>query len=178
MTTQLLRLLLFLALPIIPAIAQQYPDDVVAKVDAKYQTEASIPPFLAKRFAASGLSANYSIALDAINPFYLEGDFDGDGLPDFVTTLKPKKADARPENVVFLANGTERWLSQDTHRVYPGPSWYVVFRSEKISQSPFVDEEQKVPKLRGDAIMMVTPESSTALIFWNGKRFDIYWQAD
>jgi hypothetical protein len=160
------------------AVAQQDTEEVVSKSDPERHAEASIPPFLAKRFATSGLSANYSIALDAINPFYLEGDFDGDGRPDFVTTLKPNKADAGPENVVFLGDGTVRWLSQDTGKDYPGPSWYVVFRNEKITQSPFEDEGRKVPKLRGDAIMMVTPESSSALIFWSGKRFDIYWQSD
>lgn len=177
MQMQVLRTLLFLVLPMTTAVSHDA-EDVVSKADKEHQAEASIPPFLAKRLASSGLTTNYSITLDAINPFYLEGDFDGDGRPDFVTTLKAKKADARPENVVFLADGTVRWLSKDTGRGYPGPSWYVVFRSERITRSPFEDEGRKVPRLRGDAIMMVTPESSTALIFWNGKRFDIYWQAD
>ncbi len=138
---------------------------------------ASIPPLLAKRFAASGLNATYSIGFDT-NPFYLQGDFDGDGRPDYVVRLKSKKVDAEIQDVVFLASGMARWISKDTGRDYPGPAWYVVFKRETVFKSPFEKENEKLPKLLGDGIMMVKPESSSALVFWNGTRFQIYWQGD
>ncbi len=40
------------------------------------------------------------------------------------------------------------------------------------------DGEAKPAKLKGDTIMMVRPESSSALVFWKGKRFELSWQRD
>ena len=108
----------------------------------------------------------------------MQGDFDGDGRPDYVVRLKSKKVDAEIQDVVFLASGVTRWISKDTGRDYPGPAWYVVFKHETVLKSPFEKENKKVPKLLGDGIMMVKPESSSALVFWNGTRFQIYWQGD
>jgi hypothetical protein len=168
---------MLLLLPIASALAQQGAEDVAAKLTKARETEASIPPLLAKRFLASGLTADYSIAMD-INPFYLQGDFDGDGRPDFITMLTLRKSKITSKHVVLFGNGAVRWLSQDIGEAYPGPAWYVVFRMEKIARSPFEDVRRKAPVLRGDAIMTITPESSSALIFWTGKRFAIYWQSD
>jgi hypothetical protein len=39
-------------------------------------------------------------------------------------------------------------------------------------------EGGKPPKLKGDAIMVEKAESSSALLYWNGKAFATYWQGD
>lgn len=39
----------------------------------------------------SGLCANYLISFDTINPFYLQGDFDGDGRPDYIVSVTQRK---------------------------------------------------------------------------------------
>jgi hypothetical protein len=171
---------MILVLSFASVLGQQVPQVANAspKTEREYGSWASMPPLLAKRFALSGLDAAYTIGFDSINPFYLQGDFDGDGRPDYVLRLKSKKVDTEIQDVVFLASGVTRWISKDTGRDYPGAAWYVVFKHQTVFKSPFENENKKVPKLIGDGIMMVKPESSSALVFWNGARFQIYWQGD
>jgi len=61
---------------------------------------------------------------------------------------------------------------------YPGPAWYVVSKQEKISPGAMDEPGAKPPKPKGDSIMMAAPESSSALVFWDGKQFQIFWQGD
>jgi hypothetical protein len=119
----------------------------IPKSAREHDAWGSLPPLLAKRTIASGLSTNYSIDFGMINPFYLQGDFDGDGRPDYVTRLKPKKTDSEGQDIMLLASGAARWLSKDIGRDYPRPSWYVVLKHEKIPTSPFENKSKKPPKL-------------------------------
>ena len=141
---------------------------------------ASLPYSFVERFRKSELHANYVVGYAAVNPFYLTGDFDGDGQMDYILRLVSKKDKDKEEDAVFFAKGAARLLSKDITETYPGPAWYVVSKKEKIGPGLDLDEAKgtKPPKLKGDAIMMVTPESSSALIFWNGKRFELSWQGD
>ena len=47
-----------------------------------------------------------------------------------------------------------------------------------MRKSRFEDPGKSVPKLKGDAIMMLKEASSSALLYWDGTKFDIYWQSD
>ncbi len=126
------------------------------------------------------MSSLYAIAYEAANPFYLSGDFDGDGLRDYILKLRAKTNKDVEKDAVFFAGGESRLLSNDIKETYPGPAWYVVSESEKSKMLTAAAAEggKKPAKLKGDAILMVRPESSTALVFWNGKRFELAWLGD
>lgn len=139
---------------------------------------SSLPYAFVEKFRKSDLNSDYIIGYQAVNPFYLTGDFDGDGEMDYILRLVSKKNKEKEEDAVFFAKGPPRLLSKDIKETYPGPAWYVVPKKEKISPGAVAEEGTEVPKLKGDAIMMVRPESSSALVFWNGKRFELFWQGD
>jgi len=80
------------------------------------------------------------ISFRAINPFYLQGDFDSDGQPDYALRITAKNPDSEPEDIVLLSSGGVRWLSKDIEGGYPGPSWCIVFKNEEIPKSPFEGE--------------------------------------
>jgi hypothetical protein len=172
--------LIGLLLSISPVIAQQDQDDPIPipKTESAYNAWASCPSILVKRFMDSGVCANYSIGFDAINPFFLQGDFDGDGLADYIVRVVQRKHGPGFEDLALLSSGGVRWLSKDIGHKYPGPSWGVVFKHEKILTSLFENSKTKPPKLLGDAIMMLKPEETSSILFWNGKRFDTYWKGD
>jgi len=161
-------------------IAQQDQDNPIPipKTERAYNAWASCPSILVKRFMDSRLCANYLISFDTINPFYLQGDFDGDGRPDCIVRVVKRKHDSEIEDLAFLSSGGVRWLSKDIGHKYPGPSWRVVFKNESILTSLFENSKTKPPKLLGDAIMMMKPEETSSILYWNGKRFDIYWKGD
>ncbi len=144
-----------------PARAQSEERAPQAEINAL----ASLPYSFLERFRQSELNSLYAIAYEASNPFYLSGDFDGDGEMDYLLKLQAKTNKDVEEDVVFFAKGESRLLSNDIKEEYPGPAWYVVAKKER-------------PDLKGDAIMMVRPESSAALVSWDGKRFQLSWESD
>ena len=169
-----------LLLSLSPVIAQQDQDDPIPipKTERAYNAWASCPSILVKRFMDSGLCANYLIGFDTINPFYLQGDFDGDGRPDYIVRVVHRKHGSGFEDLALLSSGGVRWLSKDIGHKYPGPSWCVVFKNETILTSLFENSKAKPPKLLGDAIMVLKPEETSSILYWNGKRFDTYWKGD
>jgi len=172
--------LIGLLLTLSPVIARQDLGDPIPipKTDRAYNAWASCPPILVKRFMDSGLSASYLIGFDAINPFYLQGDFDGDGHPDYIVRAAQRKSGSGFEGLALLSSGGVRSLSKDIGHKYPGPSWCVVFKNEPILTSLFENSKTKPPKLLGDAIMMMKPEETSSILYWNGKRFDTYWKGN
>ncbi|MBA2434638.1 MAG: hypothetical protein H0V54_06055 [Chthoniobacterales bacterium] len=148
------------------------------KTDPEVLALASLPYSFIQRFIKSELSIDYVIGSQAVNPFYLTGDFDGDGQMDYILRLQSKADKQKEEDAVFFAEGEPRLLSKDIKETYPGPAWYVVSKKEKISLGANDEEGAKPPEPKGDSIMMVRPESSSALVFWNGKSFELFWQGD
>ncbi|AKI99000.1 hypothetical protein ATI61_106379 [Archangium gephyra] len=112
-----------------------------------------------------------------LNPFYLSGDFDGDGRRDYVLWAR---REAWTGFVVVFANGKQTRLEQDERLRFPGTTdyWYVHARHLPVNPSPAEDEAKPVPKLKGDALLFIKSEASSSLVYWNGKRFVSYWQAD
>ena len=77
---------------------------------------------------------------------------------------------------VVRGNGLVSWLARDSLLRYPDPgAWYVHPKTQSVQRGV---SEAKLPVLLGDAIMMIAPEMSSALVYWNGERFVSYWQGD
>src|ERR1700674_3684405 len=50
------------------------------------QTNWNLPPVVSRRFQAEHFLARYDVSTK-LNPFYLRGDFDGDGIPDYAVLV-------------------------------------------------------------------------------------------
>lgn len=119
----------------------------------------------------------------SLNPFYLRGDFDGDGKADYAVRVK-SKADS--------SLGIAIWLSSLHKFVVIGAG-----SPFKVSGSPATNlnflntwqvygkktvergvESGPPPHLIGEAILAGKRESASGLIYWNGKSFVWYQQGD
>jgi hypothetical protein len=144
-----------------PAVAASLP----AEVSAVLEGGTTLAPYV----------------LDAhVNPFYLQGDFDGDGRRDTAILVK-NRASGKFGIAVFLAggkspivlgagkgfgNGSDDFSWMDAWSVQPkGP-----VRQGASNEPP--------PKLKGDALLVMHTESASALVYWNGKSFAWYQQGD
>lgn len=145
-----------------------------------FRNSSSAPPEMGKLFTHSGVSKQFNLYVGYLNPYYLSGDFDGDGKQDFLIQLSAKKKSSDWRIGVLFGNETFCFLERDDQLDYPGPSaWYVVPKMTKIPQGRLDGNGIKPPKtLLGDAIEMIQIEASSALVYWNGKRFVSYWQGD
>jgi hypothetical protein len=114
--------------------------------------------------------------LTGLNPFYLSGDFDGDGQRDYAVEARLQKWTGF---LVLFGNGKHVRLERDSQLEFPpADHWHVHPRNVPVRESPFEDEGKKVPTLKGDAILFIKHESSSSLVYWDGTRFVSYWQAD
>jgi hypothetical protein len=129
--------------------------------------------------SATGLDA---YTLEArVNPFYLQGDFNGDGPTDIVIFLRAKESGKRGLLVVHGATNAAYVLAAGSDfdgrgddfsrlnawRVYPrGP----VLRGADAARDP--------PTLQGDGLYMQVLESSSGIIYWAGTGYAWYQQGD
>jgi hypothetical protein len=122
--------------------------------------------------------------LDAsINPFYLRGDFDGDGKPDYALRILSKSNHSAGiaiwlsslHKFVVLGAGTPfRFSGSTATNLDFLKSWEVLARGPIESGvgagSP--------PHLTGEAILAGEREGASGLIYWTGKSFAWYQQGD
>ncbi len=120
-----------------------------------------------------------------VNPFYLRGDFDGDGRVDYavlVTRRDNRKkgiavwlSSRSGSSLVMIGAGTparageadtDDWSFFDVWQVYP---------RGRVRQGV---GEGPPPRLKGDALLIEKSESASGLVYWDGKRFHWYQQED
>lgn len=136
-------------------------------------SEYNVPKSVDKCIKSIGATYNIS---GRINPFYLRGDFDGDGKPDYVVLIKSKNQNgvaicrSGSQVAVVLGAGIEFHKMKDLRF----DAWQV------YSKSPVEQGvgEGRPPRLLGEAILLTWEDSASALIYWNGRRFGWYQQGD
>ena len=137
-------------------------------------SEEGVPPLVRSCVKDSGETVQISTAL---NPFYLRGDLDGDGVNDFAVLVHDKSyrgillcLSSQPSPVVVGAGEDfEGYRSLDFF-----DAWYIL---EKGPIERGVDEGSP-PVLQGEAIQWIRSEASSGLIYWDGKRVRSYQQGD
>jgi hypothetical protein len=120
-----------------------------------------------------------------VNPFYLRGDFDGDRRVDYVVLIEVRTS-GKVGLAIFL-NRQQKWrvqiLAAGRPFLYEDYSnddfawldaWHVHAKG-KVRQGV---TERKPPVLLGDAILVAASEQASGLIYWDGKKFCWYQQAD
>jgi hypothetical protein len=142
----------------------------------------NIPQDVAEAVESGHFAETYKLD-GRMNPFYLRGDFDGDGKPDYAFWIRAK---------VSGSVGIAIWLSSRQKLIILGAG--VPFRFAGSTESNFEDlnvwrvygkrpVEQGVeagppPRLIGEAILVGRSESGSGLIFWAGQSFKWYQQGD
>jgi hypothetical protein len=132
----------------------------------------------AHRFREQSAARALSI-VGHIKPFYLHGDFDGDGQQDTVILLKERATGkngiaiyhGKANRLVIIGTGRDWGDGGDD---FPGLNARYVFQRAGGGGR----HGKKPPKLRGDALMVNQTDSASALIYWDGKRYGWYQQGD
>lgn len=122
------------------------------------------------------LSATYHVSA-RINPFYLRGDFDGDGRQDHAVLVTDKED--RDRIAVCWGRARAATILDEPGLPInmadrPFDAWMV---HPKGIVGPGV-EAGPPPKLKGDALLVIWSERASGLLYWDGKSFRWYQQGD
>jgi hypothetical protein len=128
----------------------------------------NVPEWIVQRFCAKNLCAQYEFAF-TLNPFYLRGDFDGDGKPNAAILVRNKESakvgiaicHTGKNEVFFVGAGTTIGNAGDDF------SWMDAWQV-------YANARTGRPKLIGEALLVEKSESGGGLIYWDGKHYK--WQ--
>jgi hypothetical protein len=131
-----------------------------------------IPEVIQRAITNGSLAKNYEVAHHP-DPFYLSGDFNGDGKIDVAVLVKQRSTEKLgiaiihgvTSKVTILGAGTAIGNGGDDFEWMDSWQLYVKPRAAKEPGGT------NVPHLRGDALLVSKSEAASALIYWNGKRY-------
>jgi hypothetical protein len=138
-----------------------------------------IPDAVERDIANSSLVQKYDLSF-RVKPFYLRGDFNGDGKIDIAVLVKQRATgkmgiaiiDGATNNVTILGAGVSIGNGGDDFEWMD--SWQV-YAKERARHAA---GETGVSRLRGDALLVSKSEAASTLIYWNGKRYVWLQQGD
>ena len=114
---------------------------------------------------------------DRSNPFYLRGDIDGDGKLDYAVLITNSRSE---RGVAVCLAATRKPIILGAGSVFDGDSdltfgvWRI-FPKGPVGRGV---EAGPPPILRGDALLLIWPESASGLVYWDGRGFRWYQQGD
>lgn len=124
--------------------------------------------------------AQYDLS-DAVNPFYLRGDFDGDGKPDYAVLVVNRQSKKRGLAVVRSRSATVDMLGAGGIKLRVGSGadsyslddfdWMNAWHVEGKHAVGVQLGRDIESKMSGEGIVVEKSESASALILWNGRSY-------
>ncbi|MBA2408143.1 MAG: hypothetical protein H0V65_09165 [Chitinophagales bacterium] len=117
---------------------------------------------------------------DYINPFYIEGDFNGDEIIDIAVLTEEKKLTKRgiiichANSKMFFVLGAGKTFGNGNDDFQWMDIWKV-YRETKVELGV---GETEIINLKGQAIFVEKSESASAIIYWTGQNYKWYQQGD
>ena len=140
---------------------------------------ASIPPHVTAAFNTFPSSKDFAFSA-RINPFYIQGDFNGDNKPDTAIFIRQKATGKAGFAIVHGGSEAVRVFGAGRSFGVGGDdfSWMDAWRIHGQAYVARRAGEGAPPKLAGDAITVIKTEAASALIYWDGTRYRWYQQGD
>ena len=150
-----------------------------AAQEPSWSETQSIPKWAAGAFQGADFTKDYLLSV-RLNPFLLQGDFNGDRQLDVAVLISRRGTGAQGIAILHagstraavvgagraIGNGGDNFSWMDAWSVYPkGP----VHRGA---------DESAPPQLRGDALLVEKLESASAIVYWDGTAYRWYQQGD
>jgi hypothetical protein len=142
-------------------------------------SRVNLPIWVCESSYVSGLQSKYT-PYTRMNPFFITGDFDGDGDTDIALWVKNNETHkvgvlilTKAGKQTFVAGAGQNTEERGADYSYID-SWTLLRKGEVLDSGY---ESEKVP-LIGDAIVLVKSEASAFAIYWNGRKFKFYQVSD
>jgi len=115
-----------------------------------------------------------------LSPFYLRGDFNGDGKIDIAVLVKQRSTEKLGIAIVLGESNKVTILGAGTALGSGGDdlNWMDNWQIHTKDAGANAAGAQNLPRLRGDALLVTKSEAASALIYWNGKRYVWLQQGD
>ncbi len=138
----------------------------------------NIPYWVTKIAQEKKLMMTYDLSLTK-NPFYLNGDFNGDCRTDIAIWIEHRKTHELGILVVHYETA-QTYILGAGHKFGNGGSDFQRLTNWHVHQKGKVERgvEEREIELRGDAIYVEAYESASALIYWDGKGYSWYQLGD
>ena len=155
------------------------PAAAIEESDIPFPTSASLPPDAMQALRTFPGSSRYALRAN-LNPYFLQGDFNGDGRLDTAVLVKEKATGKDgiavvhgPGAIFIVGAGNDTGGRGDNYDWLD--AWYVVPKG-RVDQG--IGEAGAPPRLLGDALMVIKTEAASALVYWTGKHYEWYQQGD
>ncbi len=148
--------------------------------DLDFVTASSLPRIVLDALTEKQAQLSRYVLSAHINPYYLHGDFDGDGFVD--TAILVKERDTGKAGILIIGG-----VSRDVTVLGAGQSfanrgddfrsldaWHVYPRGE-VAQGA---EDRDPPMLVGDGLMLEKTEAASFIVYWTGNGYASYQQGD
>ena len=149
---------------------------LVAPVSMRSANSGEVNPYNVPDELRTCMRAKPELEINGdINPFYISGDYDGDGLTDFAVQVRTKKD--RTQGILFcFANGRLVLLGagasvvwpQDGSSGWPFDSWILIRKGSKHLSI--------YPQIKSDTLALMKADEGGGLVYWDGKKFS--WQRE
>jgi hypothetical protein len=135
-----------------------------------------IPDVVKKAITSGSFAKKYEVSFH-LNPFYLRGDFNGDGKSDVALLVRRHTTGKVGIAIIDALTNKAKVLGAGSAIGNGGDDFAWMDSWQVYSRGPPADEKS-VPKLRGDALLVSKSEAASALIYWNGRRYVWLQQGD
>jgi hypothetical protein len=130
-----------------------------------------VPQEVMERFSNENLLDKYEFS-GRMNPFYLRGDFDGDGRADYALLVRNKNSNSE-ELAVVLSKSKRTFFFVHKENPWPFDGWEVQAK-DKVEANL---SGERPPRLIGDGIF-VKYKGPGVLLYWKGHSFGRYVQGE
>lgn len=144
-----------------------------------WQEQQNLPAWALSIFEEKGFASAYALST-RINPYFLHGDFNGDGKLD-VAVLITKKGSGQQGIAIGHAGSSSLSIVGAGQAIGNGSndfSWldaWSIYVKQPVQPGA---TGKKPPTLRGDALLVQKLEAASALIYWDGNTYRWYQQGD
>jgi len=146
--------------------------------------QAQTPQWFSETCKRNGLDKQLSI-VSFLRPPFLEGDFNGDSLPDIAVAVMEKAT--KKKGILLIHGGSNRYFLFGAGKKFGNGSdnfsWanrWMIYTKKTVQQTKFDKESgdiigSKLVKLTRPGILVSDEEDGTAvsggIIYWNGKKY-------
>jgi hypothetical protein len=154
-------------------------DSLVSGGEPTWQEQQNLPEWTAPVLTDKAFVSTYALST-RLNPFFLNGDFNGDGRLDIAVLIVHKRSGQQGIAILHASVQTAIVLGAG-HAIGNGGAdfgWldaWSVFVKQAVQQSA---TGNKPPALRGDALLVQRLESASALLYWDGITYRWHQQGD